>query len=131
MHRHIPASSGAQWSGSGAPRLRAESTAFQPLIWAAMETSDFTLDMAREFHRCMATIIDSVQEGIWRAGRIELLGYDTDFGLGQKRGLQTLVLKTRGRSTYLRLEWNTVIGGTPADRELIAAAVRDAIDVLV
>ena len=50
--------------------------------------------------------------GIWQAGQHELLGYDTDVDSGQQRGLQTLVLKTSHRSSYLRLHWDTIMGDT-------------------
>ena len=75
----------------------------------------------------MAAIIDAVQAGIWRAGACDLLGYATDFAFGQDRGYQTLVLKTRKRSAYLRLAWNTVLGDTSADRQLVEMAIGSAI----
>jgi hypothetical protein len=75
----------------------------------------------------MATIIDAVQAGIWATGVHDLLAYATDYGFGQKRGLQTLVLKTRNRSAYARLQWDTVLGDAPADRELVEDAIRSAI----
>ena len=53
-----------------------------------------SVEVPREFHRRMAAIIDNVQTGIWQHGLHELLGYATDYDFGQKRGLQTLVLKT-------------------------------------
>jgi hypothetical protein len=75
----------------------------------------------------MAAIIDAVQTGVWSAGVHDLVGYATDFAFGQQRGLQTLVLKTRNRSAYVRLNWDTVMGDTDADRQLVAQAVSSAI----
>ena len=89
-----------------------------------------TVDVPREFHRRMAAIIDAVQTAIWQAGVHELLGYATDYAFGQQRGLQTLVLKSRHRSAYVRLHWDTVMGNTDADRQLVDRAVRSAINEL-
>ena len=86
-----------------------------------------TLEVTREFHRRMAAIIDAVQRGIWEAGVHDLLGYATDYAFGQQRGLQTLVLKSRNRSAYVRLFWDTVMGDTDADRQLVDSAVNSAI----
>ena len=85
------------------------------------------LEVLREFHRRMAAIIDAVQSGIWEAGVHDLLGYATDYAFGQERGLQTLVLKSRNRSAYVRLFWDTVMGDTDADRQLVDSAVKSAI----
>ncbi len=95
-----------------------------------MEQAPFTVDIAQEFHRRMAAIIDAVQAGIWRAGACDLLGYATDFAFGQDRGHQTLALKTRKRSTYLRLGWNTILSDTSADRHLVEQAIGSAITEL-
>lgn len=95
-----------------------------------MEQENYTIDMALEFHRSIAAIVSAVQEGLWKRGRHELVSYDSDFGLGQKRGIQTLVLKTPRRSAYVRLEWSTIIGDAPAQRELVEEAVRGAIFTL-
>ncbi|MBX3684995.1 MAG: hypothetical protein KF909_02585 [Rhodocyclaceae bacterium] len=95
-----------------------------------MANEEFTLEMARAFHECMATIIDEVQQGIWQAGQHELLGYDTDVGFGQQRGLQTLVLKTSHRSSYLRLHWDTIMGDTKEELARVDDAVRQAINAL-
>jgi len=78
----------------------------------------------------MAAIIDAVQSGIWQTGAHQLLGYSTDFAFGQERGLQTLVLKTRNRSKYVRLQWDTILGDTPMDRQHVDDAVRSAIQEL-
>lgn len=78
----------------------------------------------------MAAIVDAVQVGIWEAGLHDLLGYATDYAFGQERGQQTLVLKTRNRSAYVRLHWNTVLGDTPADRQVVDAAIKSAINEL-
>ena len=78
-----------------------------------MENQKFSVEVAQEFHKRMAAIVDAVQAGIWQAGLHDLLGYATDYAFGQERGQQTLVLKTRNRSAYVRLQWNTVLGDTP------------------
>jgi hypothetical protein len=95
-----------------------------------MDKDQFTIEMAQEFHRRMATIVEAVQVGIWQYGRHELLGYDSDYGLGQQRGQQTLVLKTGHRSAYVRLDWNTILGDTPSERELVDEAIHRAINLL-
>jgi hypothetical protein len=86
-----------------------------------------SLDVPREFHRRMAAIIDAVQSGVWEAGVHNLLGYATDYAFGQQRGLQTLVLKSSNRSAYVRLNWDTVMGNTEADRHLVESAIKSAI----
>ena len=77
---------------------------------AVME-DPLTVDVPREFHRRMAAIIDAVQVGVWQEGVHDLLGYATDYAFGQHRGLQTLVLKSKHRSAYVRLygipSWGT------------------------
>lgn len=60
----------------------------------------------------------------------DLLGYVTDYAFGQERGLQTLVLKTRKRPTYVRLQWDSILGDTPADRQIADDAIRIAIKEL-
>jgi len=97
---------------------------------ANMDKTQFTVEVAQEFHRRMAAIIDAVQAGIWQTGMHHLLGYSTDFAFGQERGLQTLVLKTRNRSKYVRLQWDTILCDTPADRQSVDDAVRSAIQEL-
>jgi len=89
-----------------------------------------TVDVPREFHRRMAAIIEAVQTGIWQEGVHDLLGYATDYAFGQQRGLQTLVLKSKHRSAYVRLHWDTVMRDTPADRHLVDAAIQNAIHEL-
>jgi hypothetical protein len=84
----------------------------------------------REFHRRMAAIIDAAQAAIWARGTHELLGYATDYALGQERGVQTLVLKTRRRSAYVRVHWNTVMGDSAEDRRLMSEIVDSAIQQL-
>ena len=86
-----------------------------------------TVDVPREFHRRMAIIIDAVQTGIWQEGVHDLLGYATDYAFGQQRGLQTLVLKSRHRSAYVRLHWDTLMSDTVADRELLDEIIQNAI----
>lgn len=95
-----------------------------------MENTEFTLAMAQEFHQHIAKIVSAVQAGIWQAGREELIGYDSDFGFGQKRGIQTLVLKTRSRSAYLRLDWDTLSGAASTAQRSIDEAVSTAINTL-
>ena len=92
-----------------------------------MEKDPLTVDVPREFHRRMAAIIDAVQTGMWQEGVHDLLGYATDYAFGDKRGLQTLVLKTRHRSAYVRLQWETVMGDAEADRQRVDAAIKAAI----
>ena len=78
----------------------------------------------------MAAIIDAVQAAMWEAGVHELLGYATDYAFGQERGLQTLVLKSKFRSAYVRLHWDTVMGETDADRRVVDQAIKSAINEL-
>lgn len=95
-----------------------------------MEDNLFTVEMAQEFHRRMAAVICDVQAKVWQAGVHELLGYATDYGFGQERGLQTLSLKTSRRSAYIRLHWDTVLGDSAADRQVVDEAVASAINQL-
>jgi hypothetical protein len=95
-----------------------------------VDAPQFTEEVAHEFHRRMSAIIDAVQAGIWQCGLHQLLGYATDYAVGQERGRQTLVLKTRGRSSYVRLEWDCVLGDTPGDRKLVDDAISRAISEL-
>jgi len=94
---------------------------------AVMDKEPVTVDLPREFHRRMAAIIDAVQTGIWQEGVHDLLGYATDYAFGQQRGLQTLVLKSKHRSAYVRLHWDTIMGDTVADRQLVDEAIKSAI----
>ena len=89
-----------------------------------------TIDEPREFHRRMAAMIESVQSAIWDRGVHDLLGYATDYAFGDSRGLQTLVLKTKHRSAYVRLHWETIMSDTPADRQVVDRVLRSAIDEL-
>lgn len=95
-----------------------------------MEEDPASVDVPREFHRRMAAIIDAVQTGIWQEGVHDLLGYATDYAFGQQRGLQTLVLKSKHRSAYVRLYWDTVMGDTVADRQIVDEGIRNAINEL-
>jgi hypothetical protein len=95
-----------------------------------MEKDPLTVDAPREFHRRMAAIIETVQTGIWQEGVHDLLGYATDYAFGDKRGLQTLVLKSKHRSAYVRLQWETIMSDTDADRQLVANAIKNAIHEL-
>ena len=88
------------------------------------------MEVPREFHRRMAAIVEAVQTGIWQEGVHDLLGYATDYAFGDTRGLQTLVLKTKHRSAYVRLQWETIMGDGVADRQLVDDAVRNAIHEL-
>ena len=96
----------------------------------AFDKDPLTIDVPREFHRRMAAIIDAVQTGIWEAGVHDLLGYATDYAFSQQRGVQTLVLKSKHRSAYVRLHWDTVMGDADADRKLVDMAIRNAINEL-
>lgn len=86
-----------------------------------------TLALVRDFHERMANIIKSVQTGLWEGGVHELLGYATDYAVGQQRGVQTLVLKRRHRSSYVRLGWDTVMGDEPLDVQAVKASIAGAI----
>ena len=93
----------------------------------AKETDPLTVDVPREFHRRMAAIIEAVQTGIWQRGVHDLLGYATDYAFGDKRGLQTLVLKSKHRSAYVRLQWETIMSDAVAERQLVENAIQNAI----
>jgi len=93
----------------------------------ASDKDPVTLDVTREFQRRMAAIVDAVQTGVWEAGVHDLLGHATDYAFGQQRGLQTLVLKTTNRSAYVRLGFDTVMGTSDGDRQLVDAAIKSAI----
>jgi|GEM_PF-708633 len=99
-------------------------------VVAGKDRGGFTFEVTQEFHRRMAAAIEAVQAGIWQSGAHDLLGYSTDFGFGQGRGVQTLVLKTSRRSAYLRLHWDTILGNEPAERKLVDDAIRSAITEL-
>jgi len=88
------------------------------------------VDVPREFHRRMAAIIEAVQTGIWQAGVHDLLGYATDYAFGDSRGLQTLVLKTKHRSAYVRLQWEAIMSDAPAERQVVANTIANAIHEL-
>lgn len=94
------------------------------------DKSPLTVEVPREFHRRMAAIIEAVQSGMWQAGVHDLLGYATDYAFGQERGVQTLVLKSKHRSAYVRLHWDTVMGDTDADRQRVNLAIKNAINEL-
>jgi hypothetical protein len=96
----------------------------------AAENDPLTVDVPREFHRRMAAVIDAVQVGMWQAGVHDLLGYSTDYAFGQQRGVQTLVLKSKHRSAYVRLHWDTVMGDADLERELVGVAIKSAINEL-
>jgi|SRR6476619_7284928 hypothetical protein len=95
-----------------------------------IEKDPLTVEVPREFHRRMAAIIEAIQTGIWQEGVRDLLGYATDYAFGDKRGLQTLVLKSKHRSAYVRLQWEAIMGDTVADRQLVDNAVKNAIHEL-
>ena len=96
---------------------------------ASTESVLTTLDVAREFHRRMAAIIDAVQTGMWQAHVHDLLGYATDYALG-RRELHTLVLKSSHRSAYVRLQWDTIMGETQAHTQAVDNAIKVAIEEL-
>ena len=95
-----------------------------------MKSGPDTVDVPREFHRRMAAIIDAVQTGVWQASAHDLLGYATDYAFGDERGLQTLVLKTSRRSAYVRLQWETIMADSSADRQVVENAINNAIEEL-
>ena len=95
-----------------------------------MKQDPLDVTVPREFHRRMAAIIDAVQTGIWQEGVHDLLGYSSDYAFGDTRGLQTLVLKSRHRSAYVRLQWEAVMGDGDAERLLVQQAVTSAINEL-
>jgi len=95
-----------------------------------IEKEPLTVEVPREFHRRMAAVIDAVQAGMWQAGVHDLLGYATDYAFGQQRGVQTLVLKSKLRSAYVRLHWDTVMGDTADDHQLVGVAIKSAINEL-
>jgi hypothetical protein len=97
---------------------------------AMAERDPLTIDVPREFHRRMAAVIDQVQTGVWQAGVHDLLGYATDYAFGQRRGVQTLVLKSKHRSAYVRLHWDTVMGDSDDDHQLVGVAIKSAINEL-
>jgi LDH2 family malate/lactate/ureidoglycolate dehydrogenase len=94
-----------------------------------MDKDQFTTEVALEFHRRVAAIIAAVQAGMWKHGVHDLLGYATDFAVGEARGRQTLVLKSRSRSSYVRLQWETILGDGPAG-QLVDDAIQSAINEL-
>ena len=96
---------------------------------AAMDSVPTTLEIAREFHRRMAAIIDAVQVGTWNADVHHVLGYATDYASG-RQDVHTLVLKSSHRSAYVRLQWDTIMGDTQAHRQAVENAISAAIDEL-
>lgn len=95
-----------------------------------MATDPYTVESTQTFHRRIAAIVAAVQTAIWEKGMHDLLGYSTDFGLGQKHGSQTLILKTSRRSAYVRLPWDVIVGAGSADQERVDEAIRQAITEL-
>jgi hypothetical protein len=93
----------------------------------SMNDIQFTIDVAQKFQQRMGAILNAVQTGVWQAGVHDLLGSATDYGFGQKRGLQTLVLKTGHRSAYVRLHWDEVLGDSEVHRVVRDNAVLSAI----
>jgi|SRR6478735_6756678 len=93
----------------------------------SVEKAPPSVDVPREFHRRMAAIIEAVQTGMWQGGVHDLLGYATDYAFGDARGLQTLVLKSRHRSAYVRLQWETIMSDGASERQAIDDAIRNAI----
>src|SRR5437763_14154695 len=93
----------------------------------ASEKDPLSVAVPREFHRRMAALIEAVQTGIWQEGVHDLLGYATDYAFGDRRGLQTLALKSKHRTAYVRLQWETIMSDADADRQLVDTAVKNAI----
>jgi hypothetical protein len=89
-----------------------------------------TLDVVREFHRRMAVMIERVQTAVWERGLHDVLGYATDYAFGQDRGVQTLVLKTRHKSSYVRLQWDTVMGDGVVEMQAVETTLDNAISEL-
>jgi hypothetical protein len=108
------------------PALEAP-TAAMPASDPPAETDPKNVDVPREFHRRMAAIIEAVQTGIWEAGVHDLVGYATDYAFGDKRGLQTLVLKISRRSAYVRLQWETIMSDSAADTQAVHTAIHNAV----
>lgn len=111
-------------------RLKRRAVAPDGDTLSMVDKSLLTIDVPREFHRRMAAVIDAVQTGMWQAGVHDLLGYATDYAFGQQRGVQTLVLKSKHRSAYVRLHWDTVMGDDDGARQLVGAAIESAINEL-
>ncbi|MBE2260180.1 MAG: hypothetical protein H6942_07295 [Candidatus Accumulibacter sp.] len=103
----------------------------QTVTGIRMDNHQFTTQVALEFHRRVAAIIAAVQAGMGDNGVHELLGYATDFAVGEARGRQTLVLKSRHHSSCVHLQWETILGDGPADRQLVDDAIQSAINDLV
>ncbi len=103
---------------------------FYTAVPSAMDEDPLSVEVPREFHRRMAAIIEAVQTGIWQRGVHDLLGYATDYAFGDKRGLQTLVLKSKRRSAYVRLQWETIMADTDADRKRVEEVIKNAINEL-
>ena len=103
---------------------------FYTAVPSAMDEDPLSVEVPREFHRRMAAIIEAVQTGIWQRGVHDLLGYATDYAFGDKRGLQTLVLKNKRRSAYVRLQWETIMADTDADRKRVEEVIKNAINEL-
>jgi hypothetical protein len=110
--------------------MRGSPSVAAPVTPPALRVDEPGPDVPREFHRRMSAIIEAVQVSIWERGVRELLGYSTDFALGQARGVQTLVLKTRGRSAYVRVHWDTLMSDSTDERARVDEVVRTAIQEL-
>lgn len=95
-----------------------------------VQAAQFSLEKTQEFHRRIAAIVADVQAGIWGKGTHDLVGYATDFGLGQRHGIQTLVLKTARKSAYVRLHWDLILGDSTADSDQRRIATQNAITEL-
>lgn len=117
-------------STHGVDHLKRRAIARDGDTLSVVDERPLTVDVPREFHRRMAAVIDAVQTGMWQAGVHDLLGYATDYAFGQQRGVQTLVLKSKHRSAYVRLHWDTVMGDADDDRQLLGVAIKSAINEL-
>ena len=93
----------------------------------SMDQEPATVDVPREFQRRRVAIIDDLNVAIKYPGLQDISGYVTDHSIRQQRGLQTLVLKSRNRSAYVRLNFDTVVSDADADRQRVDAAVKSAI----
>lgn len=105
-------------------------TSSSPTQAAPAAEDSINVEAVRQFQRRMSEIVDTVQAGVWARGVHELIGHATDFAVGQERGVQTLVLKTRRRSAYVRLDWDTVVGDSATSRQQVDEAISKAIDQL-
>ena len=102
-------------------------TILSPILKHGTAVVAIPVEIALEFHRRVAAIVEAVQRGIWRDDVRDVLGHATDYSHGEGDVVQTLVLKSRHRSAYVRLRWSTIMGDSDADREGVSRAIESAI----